>query len=157
LGDIFFSRIVSFHFWQKCFEWHFILSRSCRSSRLVCKLAIRVTRWVCEKFAQNIAQTKICKNYCINLTAEESGPKWAKRATSLIFRKHSSSRRKFAQSGHTAGHEPTFVSSLIGGHPSALILSTKLCGARHSAETGLLVVVRSKKLHRFNVETKLLH
>jgi hypothetical protein len=37
-------------------------------------VAVRVTRWVCEKVAENIAQTVYCLNYFITLTVEKSSP-----------------------------------------------------------------------------------
>jgi hypothetical protein len=36
----------------------------------------RVTRWVCEKIAQNGALPIFCQNQCINLRVDKSGPKF---------------------------------------------------------------------------------
>jgi hypothetical protein len=43
---------------------------------------LRVTRWVCEKIAQNVAQPNFCQNQCTTFTVGKSGPKI--RATSVI-------------------------------------------------------------------------
>jgi hypothetical protein len=66
-------------------------------------LFVRVTRCVCEKVAQNVAQSIFWENYYQGFTVEKVAQLfWA---TSVIFtkaalRKQSPNMRKFEQSGH---------------------------------------------------------
>jgi hypothetical protein len=62
-----------------------------------------MTRYVCEKAAQNVAQSFFCQNKYITCTLGKSSPKIC--ASSVIFEskvppKEPPIRRKFAQSGH---------------------------------------------------------
>jgi hypothetical protein len=70
----------------------------------------RLTRWVCEKIAQNVAQPISYQNQYITLRVEKRSP-WIY-ATRVISEKHCPKKklpnsRKFAQSGHPVP-KPTF-------------------------------------------------
>jgi hypothetical protein len=71
----------------------------------------RVTRCVCEKVAQNVAQDISCENEYKTFTLEKAAQLLVL-GISVIFTettqsKQSPNRRKFAQSGHSGGHPKT--------------------------------------------------
>jgi hypothetical protein len=87
-----------------------------------------VTGCVCEKVAQNIAQSIFCENYYISVTEEKVTIIWA---TSVIFtkttqRKQSANRQKFAQSGHPA-HQASKQASQTEVEPSLFFVSSCDC------------------------------
>jgi hypothetical protein len=70
---------------------------------IIMYISIRVTRCVCEKVAQNVAQSISCENYYITCGVEKSSPVFG--ATSESFTKTTQSKqspveRIFSQSGH---------------------------------------------------------
>jgi hypothetical protein len=82
-----------------------IIWRRYRRQCIQLRVDIRVTRWVCEKVAQNVAQHIFVKILNLNFHSGKSRPKiWA---TSAIFKAKLPDRpidENFAQSGHPGCH-----------------------------------------------------
>jgi hypothetical protein len=78
-------------------------------------LTTKVIRFVCEKIAQNRAQSIFGQNKCVTFNAEEEGQNKVRVTFRIFFKKTARNkqwpnRRKYAQSGHPVVRLPCIAS-----------------------------------------------